>query len=241
MDDKQEVPDEPESGWGHWIEDVCGDPIAPRPNDALVELLHSIDEVAESDQGLERFLGQIGPLARDIAFAERSGVRIMSLMSAKGLTAKATIIPALEEGLIPRPDCDLGEERRLLYVGMTRAREFLYATWARRRRGPTARAGSPSVGDRRRHSRFLDGGPVESEDGGGIHLQSPLAFFTVLCVEFMAARTHCAEGVPLGDQPVGASFRAPTELQDTWSSPPRGDCFLPGYGVDSLDVEIDLA
>ena len=85
--------------------------------------------------------------------------------ASKGLTVRAAIIAAAEEGVVPRPDCDLGEERRLLYVAMTRAKEFLYCTWARRRRGPTARAGASRVGTMRRHSTFLDGGPVRSEDG----------------------------------------------------------------------------
>ena len=89
----------------------------------------------------------------------------MTMSGAKGLTVRAAIIAALEEGIIPRPDADLGEERRLLYVAMTRAREFLYGVWARRRRGPTARSGSPRVAIARRYSSFLDGGPVRSQDG----------------------------------------------------------------------------
>jgi superfamily I DNA/RNA helicase len=71
----------------------------------------------------------------------------------------------LEDGIVPRPDSDLAEERRLLYVGMTRAKQFLYGTWARRRRGPTARAGAARVAIARRYSHFLNGGPVASEDG----------------------------------------------------------------------------
>lgn len=87
------------------------------------------------------------------------------MAAAKGLTVRATIIAALEEGIVPRPNADLGEERRLLYVAMTRAREFVYGTWARRRTGPTARAGTPRVQERRSHSHFLNGGPIDSQDG----------------------------------------------------------------------------
>jgi superfamily I DNA/RNA helicase len=78
---------------------------------------------------------------------------------------RATIIAGLEDGVIPRPDQDLAEERRLLYVAMTRAKEFLFGTWAGQRRGPTARAGNPRVQIRRQHSHFFQGGPVESQDG----------------------------------------------------------------------------
>jgi len=164
--DAHVVPDEmPEEGWGHWIVQTAGDAVAPAPTGDLSELLYALDDLIELDQGLGRYLGQIGPLGKDRALAESLGVRIMTMGGAKGLTVKATIVAALEDGIVPRPDSDLGEERRLLYVGMTRAKQFLYGTWARRRRGPTARAGAARVAIARRYSHFLDGGPVVSEDG----------------------------------------------------------------------------
>ena len=164
--DEHEPPgDGPAGGWGNWIVETADGDVVPAPSIELTELLRALDELVEPDQGLGRFLGQINPLGRDKALAESPGVRVMTLGGAKGLTVRATIVAALEEGIIPRPDAELGEERRLLYVGMTRAKHFLYGTWARRRRGPTARAGEPRVAMRRRHSHFLDGGPVGSEDG----------------------------------------------------------------------------
>lgn len=72
---------------------------------------------------------------------------------------------AAEDGVIPRPDAEIDEERRLLYVAATRARLFQYVTWAARRTGPTARAGAPRVGQRRNVSRFRRNGPVASQDG----------------------------------------------------------------------------
>lgn len=155
----------PDEGWGKWIIDTAGADVVPRPSDELADLLRALDQLVEPDQGFDRYLNQIGPLGKDRALAESTGVRIMTMGGAKGLTVRATIIGALEEGIIPRPDADLGEERRLLYVGMTRAREFLYGTWARRRSGPTARTGAAQIITARRHSSFLDGGPVSSQDG----------------------------------------------------------------------------
>jgi superfamily I DNA/RNA helicase len=38
----------------------------------------------------------------------------------KGLTVRATVVASVEDGIIPRPDADAAEERRLLYVAMTR-------------------------------------------------------------------------------------------------------------------------
>ena len=156
----------PEDGWGRWItEEIAGGNVAPKPTEESEQLLLALDDVTELDQELGRYLSQIAPLGKDIASAKSNGVRIMRMGGAKGLTVRATIIMATEDGLVPRPDCDLAEERRLLYVGMTRSREFLYCTWARRRTGPTARAGKPGVQTMRSYSNFFQAGPVQSQAG----------------------------------------------------------------------------
>jgi DNA helicase II / ATP-dependent DNA helicase PcrA len=64
------------------------------------------------------------------------------------------LLPALEDGLLPirqasTPE-EVAEERRLLYVGLTRARVHLWLAWAARRAGPSGREQA------RRPSRFLD-------------------------------------------------------------------------------------
>lgn len=163
---EEHPPDQaPGTGWGRWIVGATGDAVVPAPTQELASLLEALDELSEPEAGLGRYLGQIAPLGRDLAYARGDGVRIMTMTKAKGLTVRAAVIAALEEGIMPRPDGDLAEERRLLYVAMTRPRHFLYCTWARRRRGPTARAGEPRVWTLRSHSTFLDGGPVASRDG----------------------------------------------------------------------------
>jgi DNA helicase-2/ATP-dependent DNA helicase PcrA len=63
----------------------------------------------------------------------------MTLHSAKGLEFRAVLVAGLEDGLLPHFNAqggreDIEEERRLLYVGMTRARERLYLSTCRRRR-----------------------------------------------------------------------------------------------------------
>ncbi|HEY4708338.1 MAG TPA: ATP-dependent helicase [Thermodesulfobacteriota bacterium] len=64
-------------------------------------------------------------------------VNIMTLHSAKGLEWRCVFLAGVEDGLVPmrlKGDCDIEEERRLFYVGMTRAKERLFISRARTRR-----------------------------------------------------------------------------------------------------------
>jgi len=81
------------------------------------------------------------------------GVTLASLHSAKGLEWDAVFLVGLADGTLPIQHANtpeqLAEERRLLYVGITRARERLALSWASAR--------SPGQRRGRRPSRFLDG------------------------------------------------------------------------------------
>ncbi|HZL16984.1 MAG TPA: ATP-dependent helicase [Polyangia bacterium] len=155
-------PDKAEEGWTACIEGVLSTTDAQLPQN-LRGVMASVDARIEKDVSLSTYLNQLGPIARDLALAKAEGVRIMSLAGSKGLTVEATILVGLEHGIVPRDGAELAEERRLLYVGMTRAKKFLYGTWARRRRGPTARAGRVHVGRPNQVSRFLENGPVPTQ------------------------------------------------------------------------------
>lgn len=161
----------PEEGWGHWLVNLIRDETAYPFSDELADVVIELDEVVDLSEKLGRFLGQMQPLGADLGSARSDGVRFMSMAASKGLTVEATIVAAAEEGLIPRPSASIAEERRLLYVAMSRARRHLYCVWSRRRYGPTARAGRPNVGERRTLSSFLRHGPVTTSEGSELLTQ----------------------------------------------------------------------
>jgi DNA helicase-2/ATP-dependent DNA helicase PcrA len=93
-----------------------------------------------SDQDLlTSFLDHIALVSDLDALQSEKGVSLMTLHSAKGLEFRAVVVAGLENGVLPHFNSqgaqeDVEEERRLLYVGMTRARERLFLSCCRRRR-----------------------------------------------------------------------------------------------------------
>jgi DNA helicase-2/ATP-dependent DNA helicase PcrA len=94
---------------------------------------------SESEDGLVAFLDHASLVSDIDSWDSEKGVVLMTLHSAKGLEFEIVVIAGLEEGLLPHFNVggakdDLEEERRLLYVGMTRAKQRLILTSCRRRR-----------------------------------------------------------------------------------------------------------
>ncbi|MBL0179174.1 MAG: UvrD-helicase domain-containing protein [Gemmatimonadetes bacterium] len=119
-----------------------------------------ISEEEEPGTPLQRFLTEAALMsAVDTTAGREDGVTLMTLHTAKGLEWPVVVLAGMEDGLFPSgralesPD-GLDEERRLCYVGITRARDALLMTWARaRRRGGELR---PAMA-----SRFLKELPPE--------------------------------------------------------------------------------
>ncbi|HDQ92842.1 MAG TPA: ATP-dependent DNA helicase PcrA [Synergistetes bacterium] len=101
----------------------------------VMELL----SVTESGEGLETMLAEIALVTdQDLKEDDSEKVSLMSLHAAKGLEFPSVFLVGLEEAVFPHYRCmddpeTLEEERRLCYVGMTRAEERLYMTAARSR------------------------------------------------------------------------------------------------------------
>ena len=116
----------------------------------LLSAAHAYAEGAE-DKSLRAFLEEVALVADvDSMDLESGQLTLMTLHNAKGLEFDIVIVTGLEEGLFPHynsiDDADaIEEERRLFYVGMTRARRRLYLTFAgMRRRMGMMEGGIPS-------------------------------------------------------------------------------------------------
>lgn len=155
--------DLPKDGWGAWMLEAIADDHSLGVTEGFTTLLSNVAEVSDA-VSLDRFLGQLYPIGRDLAQSQSDGIRIMTMGGSKGLTVEATIVAGMEHGNIPRPDSDQSEERRLLYVAMTRSKKYLFLTWTGFRRGPAARAGRVNLA-RRNYCGFLEAGPVQTQSG----------------------------------------------------------------------------
>ncbi|TDD91305.1 ATP-dependent DNA helicase UvrD2 [Saccharopolyspora karakumensis] len=116
---------------------------------ALVELAEGL-VAAVPDADLRRYVAELDARAEAQHPPTVEGVTLASLHAAKGLEWDAVFLAGLVEGTLPIQHADtdaaVEEERRLLYVGVTRAREHLHLSWA------LARAGGRRF---RRRSRFV--------------------------------------------------------------------------------------
>jgi len=152
--------------WGEWILEFVSKGLIPQIPETIAGYLADIDSLLGSDVTLDSFVSQIQPICKDLSTRkEEDWVRVMTMTSSKGLTVKACIVAGCESDIIPLPKGIRDEECRLLYVAMTRAREYLFLTRALRRSDTTARAGRAKVRMPRTACPFLEHGPVEPRAG----------------------------------------------------------------------------
>ena len=118
-----------------------GEFIAQSKIENIKELILAVQEFEENneDKSLTAFLEYVVLITDiDLYKGEEDVVTVMTLHSSKGLEFPVVFITGFEEGIFPHSRSlnsgeELEEERRLCYVGMTRAKERLYLTYAWRR------------------------------------------------------------------------------------------------------------
>jgi DNA helicase-2/ATP-dependent DNA helicase PcrA len=171
----------------------------------LVEVGREFDEASQDGEPtLERFLQEVALVADADARTDDEGlVTLMTLHNAKGLEYPTVFITGCEDGVFPHSraidEGGLEEERRLFYVGVTRAMRKLYLTYARRR----AVFGAQSYG---MPSRFLTEIPGDLLDEGSDGGFSAAAFTPSLARG--SETVWAAGGAPSRREP-----RAPAEIQ----------------------------
>jgi len=131
----------------------------------------------EGEDGLLEFLEKVTLAAEEAGVEESKAVRLMTLHNAKGLEFDVVFLVGLEDGLLPHSRSvdsphEIEEERRLFYVGLTRARERVFLSLVRRRNlfgsyrdtGPSRCLYALPASLVRR----TDGAPPESPPGRGL-------------------------------------------------------------------------
>ena len=127
----------------------------------LRELVNAAMDSRDRGETLNEFLDHAALVSDADAYDENSRITLMTLHAAKGLEFPVVLLVGMEEGLFPHsrtlmvPD-DIEEERRLCYVGMTRAMDTLIVTNARYRRRYGTDMPEASI-----PSRFLEEIPQE--------------------------------------------------------------------------------
>lgn len=130
-------------------------PEAESRRDNLNELVNAAADAAERGETLTDFLDHTALVSDADQVDTSAQVALLTMHNAKGLEFPVVFIAGLEEGLFPHirsldHPAQMEEERRLCYVGMTRAEKRLYLSWARSRRRFGGGQPEPSI-----PSRFL--------------------------------------------------------------------------------------
>ena len=184
----------------------------------LRELVNAAMDSRDRGETLDQFLDHAALVSDADAYDERAQITLMTLHAAKGLEFQLVFLCGLEEGLFPHsrtflhPD-DVEEERRLCYVGMTRAMDTLILTRAAYRRRYGTDLPEATV-----PSRFLEEVPAELlEDLGS------------------SRRSRAARGRQAGSSREPSHFAYEDEDQSAnWAQPKRREV-ASGPKYNSID------
>ena len=194
------------------------------------ELLTAAEESHERGEKLRDFLDNAALVSDQDAYDERSPISLMTLHTAKGLEFPVVLIMGLEDGLFPHNRSimeapQLEEERRLFYVGMTRAEHKLYLTSARFRRyfgNMDQQVSEPS--------RFLAEIPQELVEEAGERRRKPAMKYGGTSHDTVDAVMKALGGGP-SKPPAGKPPEARKKPAGTWTLGTRVKHAKYGYGT----------
>ena len=113
-----------------------GDGLGEAERNRQADLVRLVDVAEELDDGLRTVAEFVAEVRSRFADGDGPGVNLLTYHRAKGLEFEAVFLPCLEANELPsrqaRSPAARAEERRLLYVGLTRAKRHLFVTWAGR-------------------------------------------------------------------------------------------------------------
>jgi len=127
-----------ESGYKRMLE-TDQSPEAEGRIENIAELLNAAAEATERGDSITDFLDHTALVADSDNLDETARISLLTIHNAKGLEFPIVFLAGMEDGLFPHSrslndDASMEEERRLCYVGMTRAEQKLTLSWARFRR-----------------------------------------------------------------------------------------------------------
>jgi DNA helicase-2/ATP-dependent DNA helicase PcrA len=149
---------------------------------SMIERNISVDKHASISETIEKVLREssassvpdlLRGLTNPIRDTEQAKVpaciNIMTMHQAKGLDSQAVFVVGAEEEYIPgrAEGAAIDDERRLLYVSLTRARTHLFITHCSQRTGGQRHTGRTSGSTARNLTQFLSGGPIRSQPASG--------------------------------------------------------------------------
>jgi DNA helicase II / ATP-dependent DNA helicase PcrA len=131
----------------------------------IEELIRAAAESEQRGESISEFLDRASLSSELDSLDPNARVALMTLHSAKGLEFDVVFLAGMEEGLFPHSQsmgttADLEEERRLCYVGITRAKKKLFVTWT-----PFRKTYGPEAGFPAQISRFLKEMPEDLIEG----------------------------------------------------------------------------
>ena len=183
----------------------------------LRELVNAAMDSRDRGETLDQFLDHAALVSDADAYDERAQITLMTLHAAKGLEFPLVFLCGLEEGLFPHsrtflhPD-DVEEERRLCYVGMTRAMDTLILTRAAYRRRYGTDLPEATVA-----SRFLEEIPAELIEDLGSPRRTRAAARSRVSAERGSARQ--ASHYAYEDEDQSSNWREQQPSREAYSGP----------------------